>query len=81
MTKKMIKEKKEAFSYQMLDRLRLDCEYYLNNGHRDKKCLWAGNEIDHIQEMKNIYNSLSNNKKPEWLTWSQILEYENKLIN
>ena len=30
-----------VFRYQLLDRLRSDCEYYLNYGNRHPKSLWA----------------------------------------
>lgn len=70
----------EKFNYMMLDRLKMDCNYYLGNGNRNKKRLWAGNEEDQINEMKKIYNSFEDNKKPEWLTWDDILNFENEMI-
>jgi hypothetical protein len=73
--------RKEKFNYQMLDRLKSDCEYYLNYGNRNAKDLWAGDEQKHIDEMKKLYNSFTNDKKPEWLTYEQILYYENSMIN
>lgn len=69
----------ERFNYMMLDRLRTDCNYYLGNGGRHEKHLWAGNVKGQIKEMKNIYNSFTDDKKPEWLTWDQILEYEEQM--
>ncbi len=69
-------DKEMEFNYMMLDRLRVDCEYYLGNGNRYKKHLWAGDEEEQIKEMKRLYNSFTDDKKPEWLTWEQILEYE-----
>ena len=33
-----------VFRYQLLDRLRSDCEYYLNYGNRHPNTLWAGDE-------------------------------------
>ncbi len=36
------------FLYMLLDRMRLDCEYYLGYGNRCAKYLWAGNEKDQI---------------------------------
>jgi len=71
----------EKFNYQMLSRLKMDCEYYLGNGNRNEKHLWAGNEQEQINEMKKIYNSFSDDKKPEWLTYEQILQYEKLMIN
>jgi hypothetical protein len=63
----------------MLSRLQQDCEYYLKNGHRCDKYLWAGNPADQIKEMKKIYNELD--EKPEWLTLEQIEDFEKKMVN
>lgn len=79
-TKKEREVKKMEYNYMILDRLRADCEYYLGNGNRHKKYLWAGNEEEQIKEMKRLYNSFTDDKKPEWLTWEQILEYEKQLV-
>ena len=71
----------ERFNYQLLDRLRSDCVYYLGYGNRNEKHLWAGNEQEQINKMKELYNSFSDDKKPEWLTYEQILQFEKLLIN
>jgi hypothetical protein len=34
----------KEFRYQLLDRLKLDCEYYLGHGNRYPKNLWALDE-------------------------------------
>jgi len=70
----------EKFRYQLLDRMRCDCLYYLGNGNRQKKYLWAGNEADHIAYMKAIWNSFPADAKPEWLTLEQIEEFEKQMI-
>ena len=44
--------KDSVFKYQLLDRLRSDCEYYLNYGNRHPKSLWAGDEKLQIEFMK-----------------------------
>ncbi|HHX67272.1 MAG TPA: hypothetical protein GX708_04340 [Gallicola sp.] len=72
-------KKNKKYNYMMLDRLRTDCEYYLGNGNRQKKYLWAGNEEEQIKEMKRLYNSFTDDEKPEWLKWNKILEYERLL--
>ena len=69
----------EKFNYRMLSRLQMDCDYYLGNGNRNKKYLWKESVKTHIDEMKRIYSEFSENKKPEWLTWEDILNYENKM--
>ena len=71
----------QKFNYQMLSRLKMDCDYYLGNGDRYAKHLWAGNEQEQINEMKKLWNSFTEDKKPEWLTYEQILEYEKLMIN
>ena len=68
--------KEEKFQYMMISRLKQDCDYYLGNGNRSVKYLWAGSESEQIQEMKDRYNAFSDDKKPEWLTYNDILRYE-----
>lgn len=70
----------EKFNYQMLGRLKMDCEYYLGYGNRNPKRLWAGSEYEQIKEMKKIHSNFTEDKKPEWMTWDDILNYENKMI-
>lgn len=67
------------FKYMMLNRLKLDCEYFLGCGNGIVKYLWAGDVKEQIDEMKKIWNEL--NDKPEWLSMDDILNYENKMIN
>ena len=62
------------YQYMLLDRLKMDCEYFLGNGNRNEKHLWAGSVDAQIKEMKKIWNSL--NEKPEWLTMEDINNYE-----
>lgn len=64
----------ERYKYALLDRLRADAEYYLNA--KSDKYLWSGNPKQHIIDMKALYNSFDNDKKPEWLTEEKINEYE-----
>lgn len=66
----------ERFNYMMLDRLRSDCNYYLGFGNRNARSLWAKDEKEQIEEMKKLYNSFPDDKKPEWLTYEEILEFE-----
>ena len=68
------------FLYQMLDRMRTDCEYYLGNGGRHPKYLWAGEEKRHIEIMKTIWESFPADGKPEWLSFEQILDYEKQMV-
>lgn len=86
MTKSIIEEHKDifqaddSFRYQMLSRLKQDCEYYLNYGNRTKKHLWAGDEAEQIVMMKELWKSFKEDEEPEWLTWDELLEYEKGLV-
>ncbi len=60
--------------YCLLDRMRLDCEYFLGFGARHEKYLWAGNIKDQIENMLYIYDNIE--LKPTWLTREQILDYK-----
>ena len=72
--------KDSVFRYQLLDRLRSDCEYYLNYGNRHPKSLWAGDEKLQIEFMIKLHESFKEDEKPEWLTMDEILEYSKKMI-
>jgi len=69
-----------VFRYQLLDRLRSDCEYYLNYGNRHPKTLWAGDEELQIEFMIKLHDSFKEGEKPEWLTMDKILEYSKRMI-
>lgn len=76
---KWIEESEPRFKYMMLDRLRQDCEYYLNNGGRSVNSLWAEDEKSQIQTMIDIWKSFQDEDKPEWLTWEQIVDYAQRM--
>lgn len=68
---------KDEYNYMLLDRLKMDCEYFLNFGHRNPKYLWAGSVDDQIMKMKDIFNKLD--EKPEWISMDDIEEYEKQM--
>jgi NAD(P)H-flavin reductase len=70
----------EKFRYMLLSRLKSDCEYYLGNGNRNHKHLWAENEFEHIEVMRLLWNSFSDDAKPEWLTLKQLDNYDKQLV-
>lgn len=80
MTDDDIMQRDSRFRYMLLSRLQSDCEYYLNYGNRHPKCLWAGNEERQIDFMIKLYDSFSEDEKPEWLTMDEIIEYSKKMI-
>lgn len=68
-----------SIKYQFLDRMRGDCDYYLGNGNRSANHLWAKNEADQIDNMKALWNSFSEEGKPQWLTMEMISQYEKEM--
>lgn len=69
----------DTYKYQMLSRLQMDCNYYLGNGSRNAKHLWAGTEEGQIEAMRVIYESFNDDDKPEWLTEQDINDFESKM--
>lgn len=74
-------EKKEAnkYNYMMLDRLRMDCDYFLGNGNGFAGHLYYKDVDKHIEEMKKIYNSFSEEEKPEWINLKDIDNYKTQM--
>lgn len=68
------------FRYMMLSRMKQDCDYYLGYGNRSVNHLWAGDEKRQIENMKALWNSFSDEDKPEWLTLDDLSEYERNMI-
>ena len=66
------------FRYMFLDRLRLDCAYYLGNGNRYAPHLWTQDERKQIDLMREVYASLP--EPPEWLTLEDIASLEKQMI-
>ena len=68
----------EQFRYMLLDRMRSDCEYFINasNCNPDAlKFLWASEGAEaQIAYMRYLWESFEN--KPTWLTKHKIDEYE-----
>jgi len=67
------------YKYQLLDRLRSDCEYYLGAGNRQEKNLWGLNVRDHLDAMRRLYDSFPESERPEWLTREQIDDYAERM--
>ena len=64
-------------NYRLLDRLRADCEYFLGEGGRAEKHLWAGSVYAQIVKMRELYDALP--QKPEWLTEEMIDDYAERM--
>ena len=64
------------FQYMLLSRLKSDCEYFLGYGTRSVTILSGNDPQHHIDRMKELWEGLPSDGKPEWLTWEQLLNYE-----
>lgn len=70
----------DRFRYMLLDRMRMDCDYFLGNGQIYGNHLWAENVTAQIGYMKALWDSFPEDGKPEWLTMEQILNYEKEML-
>lgn len=68
------------FEYSLLDRLRSDCDYYLGNGNRNEKNLWAKSPEKQIEKMRSLWKGFPEDMKPEWLSIEDIDNYEKAMI-
>lgn len=73
------RENPRKFDYMMLDRLRSDCDYFLGNGNGYLGHLYYKDIDRHIEEMKKIYESFSEQEKPEWISLQEIENYRDKM--
>ena len=73
------KDETQPFSaeYRLLDRLRADCEYFLGEGQRAEKHLWAGSVEAQIAKMRELYAQLP--EKPDWLSTETIDAYAHRM--
>ena len=68
------------YKYMLLDRLKQDCKYFLGNGNGNAEhSLWAKDIDKQIEKMKEIYNSFSEEEKPDWITLEDINNYEKRM--
>lgn len=73
-----ILNKSAQFRYMMLSRFVGDTKYYLENS-RSERTLWSGNAAEHADNMVRLYDSFSEDEKPEWLTKSELDRYVKEL--
>ena len=72
-------DKDKKFRYQMLSRMQSDCNYFIGNGNKNPKVLWAQDVDDHIKVMKKLYNSFDEKDRPEWISLKDIEDYYKKM--
>jgi hypothetical protein len=62
----------DQFKVMLLGRLISDCKYFLGAGNRHEKHLWSGDVTSHIDDMRELYNSISQELLPAWITEEEI---------
>ena len=62
--------------YMMLDKWRMCCNYYNSAEHFNNAHVSTISEV--IKDMKERWNKIPDDLKPEWITWEEILGYEKK---
>lgn len=65
--------------YQMLGRLKQDCEYFLGAGAGNEDVLYYKNVTSHCDAMEKLWGSFSEADKPEWISMEQINEYRTRM--
>ena len=68
-----------TFRYQMLGRLISDCDYYLSCPKPTSDVLWGNEEEKQIHLIQTLYDSFSEEEKPEWITQEEIDEYTERM--
>ena len=64
------------FRYQMLGRMKADCDYFLGLGNRCEERLWSKDVKKQIANMTALYNSFSDTEKPNGISMRDIKMYE-----
>lgn len=75
------KSNERKYDYMMLDRLRMDCDYFLGYGNAFLGHLYYKDIETHINEMIKIYESFSEFEKPKWITREDIDDYKKRMEN
>ena len=62
----------DRFTFDMLARLKSDCDYYLGHGQASYKVLWGKTPFNHCNEMTRLLSSIPEEERPLWLTGNDI---------
>lgn len=65
-----------AYRYQLLGRLKNDCEAYIEADYPRVSRLWAQDPADQIEAMRTLWNSFPDGEKPQWLSAQDIDRFE-----
>lgn len=65
--------------YQLLGRMKSDCEYYLGAGMKQVSSLWGKTVDNHLGCMKELLFSIPMEDRPEWLTYPDIAAFDKQM--
>ncbi|WP_156395398.1 LPD11 domain-containing protein [Paenibacillus sp. Root52] len=68
----------KRFEYSMLGKLQNDCKTHLDN--ECVRCISQNDIKSTIEQMKELWNQFEAHEKPEWITWEEILSYEERMM-
>lgn len=74
-----IAKSQDESNYEILNHLKNDCENFLMNSNSNASYLSEGSVRNQISKMKDLWNTFSDDMKPQWLTYQQILDYERRM--
>lgn len=66
--------------YRMLARYKADCDYFLGNGNGYEGHLYFKSVEEHCSQMQELYDSFSEDEKPEWLSAEDIQKYKAEML-
>lgn len=77
-----VNEKDYTFDYSFLSRLKSDCKYVIDHQISNPRwSLWGITVEKHIEEMRKVYNSFPDDKKPQWITMDDIDNFEKEMLS
>lgn len=77
-----VNEKDYTFDYSFLSRLKSDCKYVIDHQISNPRwSLWGITVEKHIEEMRKVYNSFPDDKKPQWITMNDIDNFEKEMLS
>lgn len=68
------------YDYQMLSRLKSDCDYFLGCGNGCEDSLYYKNIESQCEAMTKLLESFDDKQKPSWITIEQVEKYRKIMI-
>lgn len=90
-TERELREKEFEFEYMMLSRITQDIQAYIGKTgdatqdkwdcrYKNEKQIWGQSIRKCLDKAKELWQKIPEDIKPQWITWEQILQFEQKLF-